>query len=132
MRQLVDDGQTVLVVKHHLDVIKCANWVILPGPGLENEIDLKTIACLLQLVQPMVKRFVYECQACCRQGLEQSRSAAGYFERLNGKRHIVASQMLDCLVKILYIDHQMGTVARGFPKGFIADTHRVVTDSYST
>ena len=33
LNQLVENGNTVLVVEHHLDVIKCADWVIDLGPG---------------------------------------------------------------------------------------------------
>jgi len=33
LNQLVEEGNTVLVVEHHLDVIKCADWVIDLGPG---------------------------------------------------------------------------------------------------
>ena len=32
LQQLVDAGNTVLVVEHHLDVVKCADWVIDLGP----------------------------------------------------------------------------------------------------
>jgi excinuclease ABC subunit A len=31
--QLVDAGNTVVVVEHHLDVMKCADWIIDLGPG---------------------------------------------------------------------------------------------------
>lgn len=31
--QAIAEGNTVLVVEHHLDVIKCADWVIDLGPG---------------------------------------------------------------------------------------------------
>ena len=30
--RLVDAGNTVLVVEHHLDVVKCADWVVDQGP----------------------------------------------------------------------------------------------------
>ena len=33
LNQLVEEGNTVLVVEHHLDVIKCADWVVNLGPG---------------------------------------------------------------------------------------------------
>jgi excinuclease ABC subunit A len=32
LQQLVDAGNTVLVVEHHLDVVKCADWVLDLGP----------------------------------------------------------------------------------------------------
>ena len=33
LNQLVEERNTVLVVEHHLDVIKCVDWVIDLGPG---------------------------------------------------------------------------------------------------
>jgi excinuclease ABC subunit A len=33
LNQLVEESNTVLVVEHHLDVIKCGDWVIDLGPG---------------------------------------------------------------------------------------------------
>ncbi|MEK7623474.1 MAG: excinuclease ABC subunit UvrA, partial [Patescibacteria group bacterium] len=32
LNQLVDKGNTVLIIEHNLDVIKCADWVIDLGP----------------------------------------------------------------------------------------------------
>ena len=33
LQRLVDNGNTVLVIEHNLDVIKCADWVVDLGPG---------------------------------------------------------------------------------------------------
>jgi excinuclease ABC subunit A len=32
LQRLVDAGNTVLVVEHHLDVVKCADWILDLGP----------------------------------------------------------------------------------------------------
>jgi excinuclease ABC subunit A len=32
LEQLVDNGNTVVVIEHNLDVIKCADWIIDLGP----------------------------------------------------------------------------------------------------
>jgi excinuclease ABC subunit A len=37
LQQLVDKGNTVLVIEHNLDVIKCADWVIDMGPDGGDE-----------------------------------------------------------------------------------------------
>ena len=33
LQQLVDAGNTVIVIEHNLDVVKCADWVVDMGPG---------------------------------------------------------------------------------------------------
>ena len=32
LQRIVDSGNTVLVIEHNLDVIKCADWIIDLGP----------------------------------------------------------------------------------------------------
>jgi excinuclease ABC subunit A len=33
LRRLVDNGESVLIIEHNLDVVKCADWVVDLGPG---------------------------------------------------------------------------------------------------
>ena len=37
LQQLVDSGNTVLIIEHHLDIIKSADWIIDLGPGAGDE-----------------------------------------------------------------------------------------------
>ena len=37
LQQLVDSGNSVLIIEHHLDIIKSADWIIDLGPGAGDE-----------------------------------------------------------------------------------------------
>jgi excinuclease ABC subunit A len=43
LQRLVDHGDTVLVIEHNLDVIKCADWIIDMGP--EGGDEGGTVVC---------------------------------------------------------------------------------------
>ena len=54
--------------------------------------------------------------------------AAWHVERLNGERHVVASQMVYRLVEVVHFQSKVGTVAGWLQEWFIANTERVRTD----
>mgnify|MGYP000120525373 CR=1 FL=1 len=37
LNKLVDKGNTVLIIEHNLDVVKCADWIVDLGPEAGNE-----------------------------------------------------------------------------------------------
>lgn len=39
LQRLVDHGDTVLVIEHNLDVVKCADWLIDMGPEGEIKVE---------------------------------------------------------------------------------------------
>ncbi len=68
LQRLVDEGNTVLVIEHNLDVIKCADWVIDLGPeggdgggtvvatGTPEQIAAVPASYTGQYLGPMLKR----------------------------------------------------------------------------
>jgi excinuclease ABC subunit A len=66
LQQLVDSGNTVIVVEHNLDVVKCADWVIDLGPEdgeaggqIVAEGTPETIAaCPESITRQMLKKYL--------------------------------------------------------------------------
>ncbi len=68
LQRLVDNGSTVLVIEHKLDIIKVADWIVDPGPeggdasgeviatGTPEDIALQDASYTGQWLQPVLAR----------------------------------------------------------------------------
>ena len=68
LQQLVDNGNTVLVIEHNLDIIKVADWLVDLGPeggdgggeviatGMSEDVALQQVSYTGQWLRPVLAR----------------------------------------------------------------------------
>ncbi len=88
LNQLVDQGNTVVIIEHNMDVIKTADWIVDLGPEGGNEGGKVIAAGTPEEVARQDKSFTGQYLARCAQGELMPRdrrlSAAGGVRGLSG------------------------------------------------
>jgi excinuclease ABC subunit A len=61
LNSLVEIGNTVIVIEHNLDIIRCADWIVDLGPGAGNDGGQVVVAGTVQQVQRCPSSLTGQC-----------------------------------------------------------------------